>query len=224
MTCGDNRTIFLINLLLLMSLGFVYGNDLLTSSESLFVSKMQEVFMIKDGSFILDPQDVTVVSALRKELRSIITNYTSLTSLNGFRNSTLVSDQDISLILMLAVMGNFHRKSVTNTDVYDDVQIVFDPLDGKFVILQNLRDTEMTVFKALLVLSVAGLLLIFMIEKKQESKRKEDVVDGRMTESKMSASYNPLHLNTFGSGITPHIAHENAFNAAIPIHTIKFRK
>lgn len=210
MHCGDNRTVFLRFLLLLSSLGAVFCSDLLTSSESLFVGKMQEVFMIKDGSYILDPQDVTVVAALRKELRSIITNYTSLTRLDDLRNSSLVNDQDISLILMLAVMGNFHRRSVTNSDVYDDVQIVFDPLDGKFVILQNQRDTEMTVFKALLVMSVAGLLLIFMVEKKQEPKKREEVLT-----SKAPDAHNPLHL---GSGL-----HEPGF-VSMPIHTIKFRR
>lgn len=199
------RTIFLLSLV-----SGVICNDLLTSNEDLFVSKMQEVFMIKDGSIIVDSRDVTVVSALRKELRSMLKNYTEMRSLDDIRNVTLVNNDDMVLILMLAVMGNFHRKSVTNANVYDDVQIVFDPLDGKFEILQNLRDTEMTVFKALLVISVAGLLLIFMTDKNIDKNMDQK------TESKgdFKSSIEPLH--------SMHAMHDHL--PTYPIHTIKFRK
>ncbi|EKX35186.1 hypothetical protein GUITHDRAFT_118628 [Guillardia theta CCMP2712] len=177
---------------------------------------MQEVFMIKDGSIIVDPKDTTIVSALRKEIRSIITNYTGVSSLDDFRNSSIVNDDDIVLVIMLAVMGNFHRRSVTNADVYDDVQIVFDPLDGKFVILQNLRDTEMTVFKALLVVSVAGLLLIFMMDKDDKKNRIEEEERRRQEEEKLRQTNVNLEA-LFGRAVTP--LHTNQ-----GIHTIKFRK
>jgi hypothetical protein len=139
--------------------------DIFTGNEALFVARMQDVFMIKDGSTIVDPSDAVIVAALRKEVQSLLPGYSMLHDLGDLRNASLVSDGDLGTLLMLAIMGNFHRKSVTNADVYDDVQIVFDPSSGSFVTLQNLRDTEITVFKALLVISVGGLLLIFMLER-----------------------------------------------------------
>lgn len=154
-----------LHIFLLLQLLCLVRADLFTGNEALFVSKMQEVFMIKDGSSIVDPKDSIIISALRKELQSILADYSTLSNFTDFRNPSIIGDDKLVTLLMLGIMGNFHRKSVTNADVYDDVQIVFDPATGSFITLQNLRDTEITVFKALLVTSVGGLLLIFMMEK-----------------------------------------------------------
>lgn len=133
--------------------------------------------MIKDGSLIVDPKDSIIIAALKKEMQSMLSDYSILNNFTDFRNPAILGDDELITLLMLGIMGNFHRKSVTNADVYDDVQIVFDPATGSFITLQNLRDTEITVFKALLVVSVGGLLLIFMMEKNNQvapSEKKEN--------------------------------------------------
>eukprot|EP00960_Hanusia_phi_P005124 148272-Hanusia_phi.AAC.2 len=132
------------------------------------VAEMQKVFVLRDGSTIQSSTDGVVLQAVYNELLSMSPAFESVASLNGLRNATLFPDQELVRILLLAVMGNFHSQTLKDADIYNDVQVVYDPVSQRFVTRQNMRDTEIVVFQVLLIVCVIGLFLLFIVGHRDE--------------------------------------------------------
>lgn len=148
--------------LVLMLLGTSHA--LVSSQPSLFVTTMTDIFMVRDGSSIANSSDPYVLTAITRELRLLMSNFSSIQTLQDLRDPDMVSDAELVRLLMLAIMGNFHRHTLGSSSVFDDVQIVYDPISSSFVTTQNLRQTEITIFQALLVISVIGLSTMFIMD------------------------------------------------------------
>jgi len=139
-----------------------FGN---TTQQALYVQHMQQIFVVRDGSAIQNPTDPTVLSAIQRELLVISPKFSSMQSINDIRNPALFSDTDMARMILLAIMGNFHSQTLQDVDLYNDVQVRYDPLLQHFITRQNMRDTEIVVFQSLLVICVIGLFIVFMMDK-----------------------------------------------------------
>eukprot|EP00960_Hanusia_phi_P001844 52657-Hanusia_phi.AAC.11 len=155
----------------------------------LVVAEMQRVFVLLDGSVIQNPTDGVVLQAVYDELLAMSPAFASIPTLEGIRNVTLFPDQELVKVLLLAVMGNFHSQTLSDADIYNDVQVVYDPVKQRFVTRQNMRDTEILVFQVLLIVCVLGLFLVFLVGRKEphaehqsEAAKPEKATAGRMSE------------------------------------------
>eukprot|EP00960_Hanusia_phi_P003655 108556-Hanusia_phi.AAC.1 len=129
----------------------------------LVVAEMQKVFVLQDGSAIQSATDGVVLQAVYDELLVLSPAFAALPSLADTRNASLFSDQELVRTVLLAVMGNFHSQTLQDADIYNDVQVVYDPVRQRFVTRQNMRDTEIVVFQVLLFLCVFGVFLLFVV-------------------------------------------------------------
>ncbi len=127
------------------------------------VSEVQKIFVVRDGSTVQSSVDPVVLSAVYGELLSISGNFSSLATLEDIRNASLFHDGELVRLVLLAVMGNFHSQTLQDANFYNDVQVVYDPVGRKFVTRQNMRETELVVFQVLLVISVSGVLMVFLL-------------------------------------------------------------
>lgn len=153
------------------SLSF-FGNE---TQQAMYVAQMQNIFVVRDGSTISNPTDPTVLGAIRRELSVISPKFGSMQDISGVRDPAVFTDQDMSRLVLLAIMGNFHTQSLQDADLYNDVQVRYDPLGQRFVTKQNMRDTEILVFQALLVICVIGLFVVFVREKRAPQEKKEAI-------------------------------------------------
>lgn len=130
---------------------------------SVVVSEVQKIFVVRDGSTVQSSVDPVVLSAVYGELLSLSGNFSSLATLEDIRNASLFHDGELVRLVLLAVMGNFHSQTLQDANLYNDVQVVYDPVGRRFVTRQNMRDTELVVFQVLLVISVSGVLMVFLL-------------------------------------------------------------
>jgi hypothetical protein len=130
---------------------------------SVVVSEVQKIFVVRDGSTVQSSVDPVVLSAVYGELLSLSGNFSSLATLEDIRNASLFHDGELVRLVLLAVMGNFHSQTLQDANFYNDVQVVYDPVGRKFVTRQNMRETELVVFQVLLVISVSGVLMVFLL-------------------------------------------------------------
>lgn len=147
------------------------------------VSEMQRIFVIRDGSSIQNPVDPVVLQAVYNELLVLSGNFSSMASVEDVRNATHLGDTELVRLLLLAIMGNFHAQTLRDAEIYNDVQVVYDPNSQHFITKQNMRDTEIVVFQVLLVICVFGIFMVFMVGSMDKHKH----------EQKVAPSHQPAH-------------------------------
>lgn len=147
--------------------------------ERMLVSQMQQVFVVRDGSVISNPVDGVVLDAIYRELLVMSSRFKAMGSLQDMRNSTAFPDSELVRFVLLGIMGNFHAQTLKDADVYNDVQVVYNPVDQRFITKQNMRDTEIVVFQTLLIICVFGLFLVFSMQGSGEASGKVVPEDGK---------------------------------------------
>ena len=151
-----------------LSLDYGIANQVTPSSffgtlSPVVVSEVQKIFVVRDGSTVQSSIDPVVLSAVYGELLSLSGNFSSLSTLEDIRNASVFQDGELVRLILLAVMGNFHSQTLHDADFYNDVQVVYDPVGRRFVTRQNMREAELVVFQVLLVISVSGVLMVFLL-------------------------------------------------------------
>ena len=191
-----------ILLALCLSVDFSIASQVTPSSffgtlSPVVVSEVQKIFVVRDGSTVQSSVDPVVLSAVYGELLSISGNFSSLGSFEDIRNASVFHDEELVRLVLLAVMGNFHSQTLHDADFYNDVQVVYDPVGRRFVTRQNMREAELVVFQVLLVISVSGVLMVFLLGNHSPGhppKTEVKVEDKKTTNTSLHIGQN-LHAN-----------------------------